>query len=451
MMKRILLALLLLLVAAAVLAAEPPSAFAIRNARIVTVSGGVIDRGTVLIRDGLIQDAGANVTIPADAWVIEGQGLTVYPGLIDGLGTLGIAEAAASDAATSRRPGAAQTPSPAPVAQPPQPAQPARGPEDRPSNTSWLRAADLISPTDRRIESARNLGFTSSATFPQRGIFAGQGAIINLAGEKSGRMVVASPAGLYLTMTSAGFSSFPGSLMGVMAYIRQVWLDADHYRLEKAAYLKAAAGRKRPVYDRALEGMLDAPRVLLPASRAVEIDRMVRFAADLKTPAVVYGGHEAYREADLLKKTGTPALVSLKWPERPREEDPERVDSIRTLEFRENAPSTPGALAKAGVPFAFYTDGVANARDLARAVKRAVDAGLPAAGVIRAFTLSPAEIYGVADRLGSIDKGKIANLVVTEGDLFQEKTKVKYVFVDGVKYEPLPEPAPEEQRKEPAR
>lgn len=448
------LSALLLLAAAMAPGAGPPAVYAIRGARIVPVSSPVIERGTVLIRDGLIQEVGPNVSIPADAWVIEGQGLTVYPGLIDALSTLGLPEAAAPATPTGRTGGRTQpaqpspTPSPAPTTE----ARPARGPEDRPATTSWLRAADLLTPTDRRLETARSAGFTAAVTFPQRGIFAGQGAVIALAGERPGQMVISAPAGMYVSLATAGFTSFPGSLMGVLAYIRQVYLDAEHYRLAKELYGKYPAAIPRPAYDRALEGVLEAPRVLLPASRAVEIERMLGFAAELKLNAVLYGAHEAHRVAAALKKSGVPVLVSLKWPERDRDADPEQVESLRILEFRELAPSTPAALAKAGVRFAFYTEGISNARDFVRAVRRALEAGLSPQDAVRAFTLSAAEIYGLSDRLGSIEKGKIANLVVTEGELFQEKTRVKYVFVDGMKYEPLPEAPPEEgARPEPSR
>ena len=109
------------------------------------------------------------------------------------------------------------------------------------------------------------------------------------------------------------------------------------------------------------------------------------------------------------------------------------------MELRDKAPSTAGVLSKAGVKFAFYSDGVAAPKDLLRAVKKAIDAGLSGDAAIRALTLSPAEIYRLEDRLGSIDKGKIANLVVADGDLFADKTKIKYVFVDGNKFEPPPE------------
>jgi imidazolonepropionase-like amidohydrolase len=402
---------------AALALASEPSAIAIHNARVFTGDGAALDHATVVIRDGLIEAVGRNVAAPPDAWVIEGAGLTVYPGLIDGLSTWGVQQNA---------PGG--------------PAPHARGPEDRPWTTTWISAADLVQPTDRRIEQFRSAGFTSAVVFPTRGIFAGQGSVINLAGNKPGQMVVAARVGQYVSLMSGSFASFPGSLMGVIAYIRQLELDAEHYRLIKAAYEKNPRGMQRPEYDRALDGLLASPRLLLPANRAVEISRMIAFGAELKQPFVLYGMVEAYRAASQLKAAGIPVLVNLRWPERARDADPEQVETYRVLEARDRAPSSPAALANAGVKFAFYSGGIERPRDLMRAVKRAIDAGLSYDAAVRALTLSPAEIYGVADRLGSIDKGKIANLIVVKGNLFEDGAEVKYIIIDGVKYEPVPEP-----------
>ena len=438
----------LLFLAAGVLCAAAPSVIAIRNARVVPVSGPAIARGTVVVRNGLIEDVGANVAIPADAWVIEGDGLTVYPGLIDALSTFGIPEAAPATTAVGGGRGGARVAAPASQPASPTGAQqesattPARGPEDRPSTTSWLKAADLVKPTDRRLDSVRGEGFTTAVTFPPRGIFAGQGAVVDLAGETSGDMVVADGAGQYVTFgTSGGFGGgFPNSLMGVIAYVRQVYLDAGHYRQAKEFYAAHPRGMQRPEYDRALEGVLQSSRVLLPATRRVDVDRMLRFANEMHLKAVLYGLPEGYRSADLLKDANLPVLVSLRWPEKSRDSDPDEPDVLRVLERRDRAPSTPGVLAKNGVKFALYSGGIDRRADLFRAVKKAIDAGLSPDDAVRAMTLSPAEIYGVADRLGSIEKGKIANLVVTKGDLFQDRTEVKYVLVDGVKFEPVEEP-----------
>ncbi|HLK50920.1 MAG TPA: amidohydrolase family protein [Bryobacteraceae bacterium] len=396
--------------------AQTPGSYVLQNARVVRVSGPVIERGTVVIRDGLIDAVGENVAAPAGAWVIDCQGLTVYPGLIDALSRWGL------PSESEGRGG-----------------PPARGPEDRPLNASWTKAADQIVPTDRVIQRVRDAGFTTAVVFPNGNIFSGQGSVIDLAGDRAGRMVVADSVGQYVTLRTSGGRGFPASLLGSIAYVRQIYLDADNYQAAKAIYEKHPQGLPRPAYDRALEGVLAAPLVLLPAEQEIEIARMLTLARDLKRKVVLYGGHEAGRGIDLLKQAQTPVLVSLKFPVKPRDADPAEEEPLRVLEFRDKAPSAAGALAQAGVKFAFYSDGVTNPKDLFRAVRKAVEAGLKADDATRAMTLAPAEIYGVADRLGSIEKGKIANLVVADGDLFAEKTKVKYTFVDGAKFEPLAE------------
>ena len=445
-MKRLVTALLLITACAL---AEGPSAVAIRNAKIVTVSGPVIAKGTVVVRNGLIEAVGENVQVPADAWVVDGEGMTVYPGLIDALSTVGMPGAApAATAAAGRGGGGRNAAQATPAAAAAAPAARSNGPEDRPQTTSWLMAADEIQAADKRIETVRGSGITTAVTFPTRGIFAGQGAVIDLiSGEKSGEMVVASPTGQYIALGRGGFGGgggggFPASLMGVLAYVHQIYLDAEHYKLVKAAYDKNPSGMQRPQYDRALEGVIDSPRILLPANREVEIDRMIHFSAELKQPYILYGAREAYRPeaVELLKKAGVPVLVSMHWPEPGRGADVHLEDeTMRQLETYDQAANAPALLQKAGVKFALYTDGLDAPRDIQRAVKKAMDAGLSREDALRALTLTPAEIYGVANRVGSIEKGKIGNLVVTKGDIFENSTKIEMVFIDGKRYTPAPD------------
>jgi hypothetical protein len=144
----------------------------------------------------------------------------------------------------------------------------------------------------------------------------------------------------------------------------------------------------------------------------------------------------AYETAGEIAAKKLPVLVNAKWPEAEKDSDPEDKPSLQTLRFRDRAPSSPAALAKANVKFAFYSGGLTAPKDVLKAVKKSIDAGLSADAALRALTLSPAEIFGVSDRLGSIESGKIANLLVTDGDLFEDKTKIKMVFVDGQKFEP---------------
>lgn len=410
--------------------AEVPTAVAIKDAHVVTVGGEDLPKGTVLLRDGLIQEVGASVAIPADAWVIDGSGLTVYPGFVNALSDWGI-------------PG--NPPGQSPAGQQGQQAAPTRrshGPEDRPQTYSFERAADVVDPADKRLEAARAAGFTTSATFPNRGIVEGLGALVDLAGERGRDMVVAQPIGqqiLFRVGGGMGRTGYPSSLMGNIAYVRQLYLDLNQYKEAQQIYAAHPAGNRRPEYDHDLEGLAESPRILLPAGEAQQIDRMLRFGQELKVPFVLYGLHEAYRRLDELKQAHVPVLVSLKWPEKPKDADPSDVPDYRDLQMREQAPAVPGMLAKAGVPFALYSDGVDTAPDLKKAVKKAMDAGLSRTDAVRALTLNAAQIYGVADRLGSIEKGKIANLVVTKGDAFGDKTSIQYVFIDGKMFQPSPE------------
>ncbi len=423
-------------------AAETPSLVAIQNARIVTVSGATLEKGTVVIAGGLIREVGESVTPPAGAWVIDGAGLTVYPGLIDAFSAWG-----------QPAPPAGGRPAAQPQARPQgqeQPAAPQRswGPEDRPGTTSWVKAADQLDTADRRIDAARSAGFTTAITFPSGSLIAGHGAVINLGGESAGEMVVHPRAGLRLELNARGVSGFPNSLMGVIAYFRQLWLDAAHYQQAKEMYDKNPAGLARPAYDRALEGVLEATRLVLPAVTRVELERMAGLAAELRKPAILRGAHDAYRATAALKEAGVSVIVNVKWPAKPRDLDPQVEESYRTLELRDKAPTTPAALAAAGIPFAFTSEGLDAPRDLIAAVKKSIDLGFKREDAIHALTLGAARLYGVDNRLGSIEPGKIANLTVMKGELFDSMARVQMVFVDGKKYDPAPEPPPARRGEE---
>jgi len=403
-----------------------PQYFAIRGAKIVPVSGPAIDDATVLVARGVIVAVSKDAAIPADAWVIDGKGLIVYPGLIDAFTDVGLLPPAATPAVEGvpRRVGEA-----------------ARGPEDRPNSTPWRNAADEASLSDKRIEMWRSAGFTTVVSSPKSGFFPGQAAILDLAGERAGDLVVKTPVAIPVSIQRTGSfgSGFPDSLMGVLGYEHQVWLDTDWLAKAEAAYDKNPKGSARPRYDRTSKALADALEdhalVLISGNSPVDIRRALDLVDRWRVNAAIYGGQAGYEVADEIAAKKIPVLVDLKWPEAEKDSDPDDVPSLRTLRFRDRAPSTPAAFAKAGVRFAFYSGATANPKDLLKAAKKSIDAGLAPDVALRAMTLSPAEIFGVADRLGSIEKGKIANLVITDGDLFNEKTKIKFVFVDGRRFE----------------
>src|SRR5882757_2761796 len=377
-----------------------PQYFAIRGAKVVPVSGPTIDDATVVLARGVILAVGGkDVAIPADALVIEGKGLIVYPGLFDSFTDVGLSSPPAPSAGEGG-PRAGGQPT-------------ARGPEDRPAATPWRNAADEANISDKRVETWRNAGFTTVVSAPKGGFFPGQAAVFDLAGERNGDLVVKAPVAIPVSLNPAGGfgSGFPDSKMGVLAYIHQVWLDVDWSTKAEAAYEKNPRGMARPRYDRVNAALADALEdhalVLIPANSSLELRRALVLADRWKIPSVIVGAHMAYEVAPELAARKLPVIVNLKWPEADKDADPDDVPSLRELRIRDRAPSSPATLAKAGVKFAFSSDGIT----------------------------SPADIVGVADRTGSIEKGKIANLLVTDGDLFAEKTKIKMTFVDGKKFE----------------
>ncbi len=402
-----------------------PQYFAIRGAKVYPVSGPPVENATIVVSRGLITAIGKDAATPPEAWVIDGKGLIVYPGLFDSFTDVGIPAAASTSGEGGPR-GSQER---------------ARGPEDRPLSTPWRSAADEVSLSDKRLETWRSAGFTTVVSAPKGGIFPGQAAVLDLAGERAGDLVVKSPVAIPLAFqTSGGFTSgFPNSIMGVLAYIHQVWLDTEWSIKAQAVYEKNPRSRARPRYDRTeaalAEALEDHALVLIPANNSIQLRRALELTDRWQVNGVLYGGQMAYEVAPEIAAKKLPVLVNLKWPEAEKDADPEDKPSLRTVQFLDRAPSSPAALAKAGVKFALYSGGIATPKDILKAAKKSIDAGLAPDAALRALTLSPAEIFGVADRLGSIENGKIANLVVTDGDLFEEKTKIKMVFVDGHRFE----------------
>ena len=407
----------------------PPPYFAIQNARIVTGTGAIIDNGTVVVGNGLIEAIGTSVAVPGDAWLIDGSGLTVYPGLFDALTKVGLEDQGGGNGGGGGGGGGGN-----PFAQLTQ-GPVSEGPEDRPATTPWADAADMLDPDADAIETWRKGGFTTGLVAPDEGIVTGQGAVVNFDGDAQD-MVVKAPAALRVTMNPAGgFRAFPGSLMGVISYLRQLYSDADHERRYAAAYAANPRGQPRPRYDRAL-GPVQASiaggwPTVMPADGVSEIERVIKLGQDTGARPVIAGGYDAYEIADQIAAAGVPVLVNLDWPERNRDTDPEDEESLTSLRRRAYAPTTPARLEEAGATWAFYSGDANNPGQVMDGVRSAMEHGLSEDAALRALTISPARIYGVDSVLGSVEQGKIANLVVTDGPIFDEDTEIKMVFVDG--------------------
>lgn len=404
--------------------------YAITNARIVTVSGPPISSGTVVIRDGLIAAVGPGVTAPADARIIDGAGLTIYPGLIDSATSLGIPQ-----------PSPLPSPSTSPGAGFGQLRQPASttvalNSTQAPGLQPEVLAEDFLRPGGEQIEAARNAGITTALTAPRQGIWMGQSALINLAGDTAQQMIVRSPVALHVGFTPLRAGGFPTSLMGVFAALRQMLLDAQRYREAQQAYERSPRGTRRPDQDRSLAALLPvldgAMPVVMYADREREIARALDLAEEFKLKVIIAGGLESSRVADRLRDRKVPVLLSLNFPRRTTAALPEAdPEPIRVLRERVEAPKVAAKLVAARAKFAFQSGAMTNIADFSANLLRAIENGLAREDALRAVTIWPAEILGVSDRLGTIETGKIANLVVTRGDLFDRNRTIAHVFIDG--------------------
>lgn len=404
-----------------------PATYAITNARVVPVSSATIERGTIVVRDGLIVAVGANVTVPADARVVDGTGHTVYPGLIDAYGSLGLRAATTGGAGGGG--GGGGFGQPAPAAQPGAPLS--RNPVGfRPE----AKAIDQM-VADADFAGAYAAGITTALTAPAGRIYEGQSALINLETGDFGGAVLRPAVALHVGFQGIGGGQYPSSLLGVFAALRQSLIDAQYYRDQTAAYTRAPRAATRPNFDPSLEALQPVIAGTMPvvfrANTQREIERALDLAKEFKLKAMIGGGAESHLVIDRLKAENVPVLLSLAFPRvttaPSADADP---DALRVLRGRVQAPKTPSDLAKAGVRFAFQA-GASNHNDFLANVRRAVTAGLTQEQALRALTLGSAEILGAADRIGSIETGKIANLTVVRGDLFAADGQVTVVYVDG--------------------
>ncbi len=410
--------------------------YAITNARIVTVSGATIEKGTVVVRNGLIAAVGANVTAPPDATVLNAGGATVYPGFIDTATNLGVPAAAAGTGGGGPGGGGGGQAAAAAAAAAAQNTSNSNYPAGlRPEVT----VSEIIRAGDAQFESNRNAGFTTAVTMGRTGIFPGQSAVIDLAGDSVSAMILKDPFAHHISFATIP-GTYPGSLLGTFSALRQIFNDAKRLQDMQKAYAADPRGMPRPGSDRSLEALFPAINRQMPvvfnANRALEINRALDLIKEYNLVGVIAGGQEAWKLSERLKAQNVPVLVSLNFPRRTAaaspDADPESLDILR---FRAETPKGPGRLAQAGVKFAFSSGGATSMADFFTNAGKAVENGLSRDAAIRAMTLGAAEILGLSDRIGSIETGKIANLVVIKGDLFGRDKFASHVFVDGKLFE----------------
>lgn len=387
--------------------------FAIRGARIVPVSGAVIPQGTLVISGGKITAVGANVAIPQGATVIDGAGLSVYPGMMDAGTAMGLAEIA-------------------------QGANPTIDNVEVGSFNPNAIAYYAMNPHSAHVGVTRVVGVTHVLSRPSGGVVAGQGTLANLAGWTPAAMTIRQKAALVISLPRAGGGGFGfaaqfggGGNNANAQRTRDAQLDSLRAMLADAkAYdvaVRAAAAGSAPAVapNVRLAALVPYVRgelpVLFEADTRADIRTAVEFAKAQGLKAIIVGGREAYLAADVLKAENVPVIYT----------------RIRQLPGREDDPfdinfSAPAAMRAAGITFAMSTgDDGPEVRDLPSMAGMAAAYGLDKDDALRSVTLWPAQIFGLADQLGTLEVGKMANVVVTNGDLLEARTEVRHLFIDG--------------------
>jgi imidazolonepropionase-like amidohydrolase len=411
--------------------------WALTNARIETVTKGTIEKGTIVIRDGLIEAVGANVTPPGDARVVDLTGRTIYPGFIDLTSSMGLPtpppQQGGFGGGGGGGGGGAQNA--------------ASGPRMIGLEPGRVIATE-VAPAAADVRAARDAGITAALVAPSRGAFRGLSALIPMRDDSSARFVVKAPVGMHMGFQGVA-GRYPGTLLGVIAYERQQLYDAQRHGLLMDRYKAGQRGVPRPTYDANLDALVPVVRGQLPAFFAASNENEIRRALDIgkefDLKVTLVGATEAFRTLDVLKGA-RPLVVSVDFPQ-PAEvtgwayrgaQRRELNDSAtRDASVRKIVEGNAASLNKAGVKFAL-APGALRPNEFLANVRKAVAAGLPREVAVEALTIRAAEIAGVGDQLGSIEPGKIADLVVSDGPPLAENARIRTVFVDGMDFDVTP-------------
>lgn len=413
---RTLAALLPLVVGGTPAAAQKEESWVIENARIHTLVEGAapIESGSILIREGRIVEIGADVTAPAGATVVDASGLDVYPGMMDSVSQLGLTEIGAISATVDTTELGEMNP--------------------------HLKAATAIHPSSEHLPVARANGITHAVVAPGRlGGFGGGGAgisgqasIVHLDGWTVEEMDINASAGMVLTWPTLSTRSFNrATFRAERRSFREAKEEYDRQVAELGEVLDAArrydaageAGpRERDIRLAALGPVVrgEIPFLIL-AQGEREIRAAVAFTKEQQVKMILLGGNEAWKAKDLLAESNIPVILG------PTQRLPGEEDDPYDRPF-----TTPGELHDAGVTVAFATFGSSNSRLLPYEAGHAVGYGLPQEAAVRAITVVPAQLFGLAEDFGTLEEGKVANLIVVNGDPLEIQTEVEHVFVNGV-------------------
>jgi imidazolonepropionase-like amidohydrolase len=404
---------------------NPTAVHALTNARIVIAPGRELPSATLVIRNGIIEAVGANVQPPADARVWDMSGRTLYPGFIDAHADVGQRTQLTDEERQDVR-GAVYW---------------------SPQVRSHVDAVADFRPGDNdRSAPLRAQGFTLAMSVPQIGMFRGQSAVVSLGeGSVADRVIRAGVAqSLAMSRDGQAGGSYPTSAMGAITFIRQTLHDAEWYARAHTAFQRSPQGQQRPETNAALQALAPVLRgeqpLIVETRSEEEALRALAFTRDFSGLRIwLRGNGGEYRMLDQFRAANVPVILPVNFPAAPDVSRPEAALNLSVSQLRHwnRAAENPGRLANAGVRIALTTDGLGNQRaNFWPNVRRAVERGLAADAALAALTTTPAELLGVSRTHGTLEAGKVANVVVAEGNLFTSSSaRVEAVFIDGRRFE----------------
>jgi imidazolonepropionase-like amidohydrolase len=415
-----------------------PDAVLFKNAKVVLAPGRIIEKAHVLVRNGRISGVGAEIAIPPDAEVIDAEGLTILPGFID-------AGAAAflQDAKPQPVAGRAVEISKYALAGMRQ--------DDRNGLTPEFAAGEHLTAKPEDQERYRQAGFVAVHVLPNGRIASGRGAVLNLASLPLRESILVPISFATMQLSERGGGEYPSTNMGVHAHLRQAFLDAERHATQQRLFKANTPNVTRSATDAALDAMNEmrtpAVKTVFVASSRDDHDRSLNFASEHQLRPVIWGGHEAYRVIDRLKKTETDVIVHVDFGDEPKLEapkpgddpyadlpDPQRVREHKRNEWKQRVAGL-AELQKGGVRFAVSSRDGKSPSDVLKGLRQAIANGLDRDAALAAITTQPAAILGLDQELGTIAVGRPAYFVVMTGAFDNDQSKVRHVFINGYRYE----------------
>lgn len=391
---------------------KTPTVHALTNARIVIAPGRIVEQGTIVIRDGVISEASAEAKIPAEARVWDLTGRTIYPGFIDAY-----CESASEFAATKG------------------------APHWNKRITPQRNIADEYSPDEQLNSKLRSQGITARLVAPSAGIIRGTSALVLTNGQESGESLLKPKSAMHMALTvpvNYQAEQYPSSPMGAVALARQTVHDASWYA---RAWQALETDRTLPALERndalqALGEWLTSKQLIMISTLDEQyFSRADEFAREFGIEAVFVGSGREYQRLDVIKATGRPVVLPLVLPTAPRVTDPDAAAQIplEVLMHWDHAPENPARLHAAGVAIAFSSHGLKDVGTFISQVRKVVSRGLPKDAALAALTTTPAALLRAQD-IGSLEPGKLAQFVVTDGDIFEEQTSILETWVRGKRF-----------------